>query len=109
MPDEAGRSLVSSRPAAYNRWWMGPRGEYGYDAPYVLAIFAVLSILTAIGLTISLWRETIPAAIPIAIYFFFFLANTGSFLYTTRRGKFLEWNRILDLLRLRGDERVLDM
>ena len=35
--------------------------------------------------------------------------NTTSFLYTTRRGKFLEWDRILDRLSLRGDEGVLDM
>ena len=32
-----------------------------------------------------------------------------SFFYTTRRGKFQVWNAILDGLRLRGDERVLDM
>ena len=39
----------------------------------------------------------------------FFLANAASFLFTTRRGKFVEWARILDGLQLRGDERVLDM
>ena len=38
-----------------------------------------------------------------------FLANTASFFYTTRRGKFLEWERILDRVHLRGDEMVLDM
>jgi ubiquinone/menaquinone biosynthesis C-methylase UbiE len=43
------------------------------------------------------------------VYGVFFLANFSSFLYTTRRGKFVEWERILDRLRLRGDERVLDM
>src|SRR5260370_23171305 len=43
------------------------------------------------------------------LYFFFFRANTSSFLYTTRRGKFLEWDRILDQLHLRGGEGVLDM
>ena len=42
-------------------------------------------------------------------YFVVFLTNTSSFLYTTRRGKFLEWDRILDDLHLRGDEMVLDM
>src|SRR6185503_14121870 len=30
-------------------------------------------------------------------------------LHTTRRGKFVEWERILDGLGLAGDERVLDM
>jgi ubiquinone/menaquinone biosynthesis C-methylase UbiE len=43
------------------------------------------------------------------LYFLFFLANTASFLYATRRGKFLEWERILDGIHLRGDEAVLDM
>jgi ubiquinone/menaquinone biosynthesis C-methylase UbiE len=43
------------------------------------------------------------------LYFVFFLANTSSFLYTTRRGKFIEWDRILGRLHLRGDEEVLDM
>jgi ubiquinone/menaquinone biosynthesis C-methylase UbiE len=43
------------------------------------------------------------------IYGAFFLANALSFLYTTRRGKFLVWNEILDDLHLRGNERVLDM
>ena len=42
-------------------------------------------------------------------FFVFFLANTSSFLYTIRRGKFFEWDRILNRLCLRGDEAVLDM
>ena len=46
---------------------------------------------------------------PSRFILFFFLANAGSFFYTTRRGKFLEWERILDRLHLRGDEMVLDM
>jgi len=33
----------------------------------------------------------------------------AAFWYTTRGGKFVEWDRILDGLRLRGDESVLDM
>jgi len=45
----------------------------------------------------------------LAFYGTFFLANALSFLYTTRRGKFQVWEEILDGLRLRGDERVLDM
>ncbi len=49
-----------------------------------------------------------PAA-ALTLYAAFFLANCGSFLYTTRRGKFLEWNGILNVLRLGGHESVLDM
>ncbi|MBV9770110.1 MAG: class I SAM-dependent methyltransferase [Bryobacterales bacterium] len=84
-------------------------GDYGYDAPYALVIFALLAIGSGIG-TVIAWRQLpIRAAAQITFYFVFFLANTSSFFYTTRRGKFLEWNRILDGLRLRGDEAVLDM
>src|SRR5262245_5188026 len=44
-----------------------------------------------------------------SLYAVFFLGQASSFYYTTRRGKLAVWNRILDGLRLRGDERVLDM
>jgi arsenite methyltransferase len=85
------------------------RSDYGYDAPYFPVIFGLLSVATGLGATIS-WREgMIRPAIRMTILFVFFLANTGSFLYTTRRGKFREWDRILDQLHLRGDEGVLDM
>src|SRR5258706_15862751 len=54
-------------------------------------------------------RSTASSRSPRSTGRIFFLANTVSFLYTTRRGKFVEWARILDRLQLRGDERVLDM
>jgi arsenite methyltransferase len=84
-------------------------GDYGYDAPYALVIFACLSVVSAVLATMA-WQDgpNRPAAL-MTLYFAFFLGNTVSFLYTTRWGKFLEWERILDGLRLRGDERVLDM
>jgi arsenite methyltransferase len=85
------------------------RPDYGYDAPYVLVIFALVSVGTGIGMVVYLWRGRVPTALTIAVYFLFFFANTASFWYTTRRGKFIEWSRILDGLALRGDETVLDM
>jgi len=85
------------------------RGDYGYDAPYFPVIFGVLSVAAGLGATISWWQGLIHTAIPMTLYFVFFFGNTSSFLYTTRRGKFLEWDRILDHLHLRGDEGVLDM
>jgi SAM-dependent methyltransferase len=85
------------------------RGEYGYDAPYALVIFGLLAVATGLAAAMAWLHGPIRAAMPITFYFVFFLANTSSFYYTTRRGKFLEWNRILDGLRLRGDESVLDM
>ena len=62
-----------------------------------------------IGATIAWQQRTIRPAVQMTFYFLFFLANTSSFPNATRRGKFLEWDRILDGLHLRGDEEVLDM
>jgi arsenite methyltransferase len=87
---------------------MQHRGEYGYDAPYALIIFAVIAVLTGVCTVID-WRSTPHAAAQFFLYFAFSLANASSFFYTTRYGKFIEWDRILDRLRLRGDEEVLDM
>ena len=85
------------------------RGNYGYDAPYALVIFWILAVGTGIGTAAAWWYKNIHAARPLTLYFLFFLANAISFLYTTRRGKFAEWERILDSLHFRGDEAVLDM
>ncbi len=86
-----------------------PRGEYGYDAPYALVIFAALAVVSGIGAAIAWGRMPIRPAVLWTLYFVFFLGNTISFFYTTRRGKFIEWERILDRIQLRGDEMVLDM
>lgn len=84
-------------------------GTYGYDAPYALAAFALLSVASAI-LAVLAWSDgPSRAAARTTFFFVFFLANATTFLHTTKRGKFVEWERILDRLRLRGDERVLDM
>ena len=86
-----------------------PRGEYGYDAPYALVIFASLALATGVGAAIAWWRLPIRAAATYSFYPVLFLAFAASFFYTTRRGKFIEWEGILDRLSLRGDEVVLDM
>jgi len=84
------------------------RGHYGIDAPYVplymgaggagLALAAV--VLAAIGQ--SWWPVLADAAVAS-------LASTGLYLYCTLRGKLVVWARILASLRLRGDERALDV
>ena len=85
------------------------RGEYGYDAPYALVMFGVMSMASAL-IAAMLWRYGLSrAATQVSIYFVFFSSNTVSFWFTTRRGKFLEWEAILDRLRLSGREQVLDM
>jgi arsenite methyltransferase len=86
-----------------------PRGEYGYDAPYALVIFGSLAVVSGVGAAIA-WRSApIHSAAVITVYFVVFFGSAISFFYTTRRGKFIEWERILDRTQLRGDEIVLDM
>ena len=85
------------------------RGEYGYDAPYALVIFGSFAAVSGLGAAIAWWRMPPHDAGTITLYFVLFLGNTASFFYTTRRGKFLEWERILDRIQMRGDEIVLDM
>jgi SAM-dependent methyltransferase len=85
------------------------RGDYGYDAPYFPLIFGFLSVAAGLAAAMSWWHGIHRLAMQSTFYFIFFLANTASFLYTTRRGKFIEWDRILGGLHLRGNERVLDM
>jgi SAM-dependent methyltransferase len=84
-------------------------GDYGYDAPYALLIFGLLTVASGFSAAIA-WRHSLSRfPLGVTFYFVFFLANSVSFFYTTRRGKFVEWERILDDLHLRGDERILDI
>jgi ubiquinone/menaquinone biosynthesis C-methylase UbiE len=86
----------------------GRRGDYGYDAPYALVAFAAIAALCLLA-AIAAWIARPPLALALAPYGVFFAANATSFYYTTRRGKFLVWEDILNELEIRGDERVLDM
>jgi arsenite methyltransferase len=88
---------------------MQRHGDYGYDAPYALIAFAALGTVTAVAAIASWWMQEGQPARILGLYGAFFLANAFSFFYTTRRGKFVAWDEILDHLQLRGDERVLDM
>lgn len=84
-------------------------GDYGYDAPYALLAFAGVSIAAAAGAVLAQLAHD-PGLVRIAAaYAAFFGFSAASFYYTTRHGKFQEWERILDGLSLRGDEQVLDM
>jgi arsenite methyltransferase len=85
------------------------RGDYGWDAPYGLVIFAGAAVVGGILAAIAWSEGASRSAALMTFYCAFFLANAASFWYTTRHGKFIEWERILDGLRLRGDEGVLDL
>lgn len=86
-----------------------PRGDYGFDAPYVpiglglggVALLA-LAVLNAVQGSVG---GTIGSSIAAA----WLLLSAASYVYTTRRGKFIVWAEILSGLRLRGDERLLDL
>lgn len=87
---------------------MEQQADYGYDAPYALVTLAMLGTASAVAAIVSWWTGGRLTRM-MGFYAAFFLANALSFLYTTRRGKFRVWDEVLDRLRLRGDERVLDM
>jgi arsenite methyltransferase len=85
------------------------RADYGLDAPAVpvgLAAAAIVSIgvTVIVAVTAGGWWWLIPLA-----YGVFFLVSCASYLYTTRRGKFVVWAGLLSELRLTGGERVLDL
>ena len=89
---------------------MAPRrGDYGIDSPYVpaglaaaaLAGFAAAAIFAAVSLCWLAGASLVVGAI--------FALSTLSFLWTTRRGKFVVWNELLDGLALGGNERLLDV
>jgi arsenite methyltransferase len=88
---------------------MERRGDYGYDAPYALIAFAFLAVISVAAAVVGVLSERGHMAALMSFYGAFFLANALSFFYTTRYGKFQVWSEILDTLRLRGDERVLDL
>jgi SAM-dependent methyltransferase len=77
-------------------------GSYGIDAPLAPAFLAVLAVLYLV-LAIStgerkFWLETA-----------FILAIEAIYLYSTLRSKFVVWAELIDQLKLRGDERILDL
>jgi arsenite methyltransferase len=78
------------------------RGHYGVDAPRVFAVFVAM-LVVMLGVAIVTGRR--PAWVGTAL----FACNVGTWWHATRRGKFIVWERLLDALALRGDERVLDV
>jgi arsenite methyltransferase len=85
-------------------------GDYGYDAPYALLAFTGVGAAGLLGGAL-LWATggSYHYAKILAAYGVVFSGNAASFFHTTRRGKFQVWDEIVEGLRLRGDERVLDM
>ncbi|MGI8333719.1 class I SAM-dependent methyltransferase [Actinomadura scrupuli] len=85
------------------------RADYGFDAPTVpvgLGAAAVVSLglTVVVAVVVAGWWWLIPL-----VYGLFFGLSCASFLYTTRRGKFVVWAGLLSDLRLTGRERVVDL
>jgi arsenite methyltransferase len=78
------------------------RGSYGIDAPYAPAFMAFMAAIEFTLAALSGKVQPLLAAL-------FILAVLGFYLHGTLRGKFQLWADLLDQLRLRGDERILDM
>ncbi len=82
---------------------MTRKGEYGYDAPYVLVGFALAFTAgaAAFGYGLSIADDTLRW---IGVYGLAIgVACGGSFLYATRIGKHIVWATLLDALELAGD------
>src|SRR5215831_6925092 len=86
------------------------RGDYGFDAPYVPALFLLIGlVLLVIGLlSLLLWQSPIFGIINMLVGLYFLLTG-ASYIYTTRRGKFQVWAELLSRLNLHGDEQILDL
>lgn len=78
------------------------KAEYGVDAGYLLPCAGIVCI--AIVVVAAMSRSLGPLVGACASLF-----CVGSGLHTSRRGKFLVWEELLDGLHLRGDERILDL
>jgi arsenite methyltransferase len=85
------------------------RVDYGLDAPGVVRGFALGGIAMA-ALTVLLVVVGVPALPELtALSAVMFLATVALMVHSSRRGKLLERDRLLDELDLRGDEDVLDV
>ena len=78
------------------------RGSYGIDAPLAPAFLAGLMILYLVLAIVTGRARFWLAAL-------FISAFEGLFIHTALRGKFVVWAELLEGLRLRGDERILDL
>jgi ubiquinone/menaquinone biosynthesis C-methylase UbiE len=85
-------------------------GAYGFDAPY--AIIGLLAGAVTCIVIAALWASGVPilyGPLWLGLYGLILLAAATSFLYTTRRGKFIVWRELIEALALTGNEATLDL
>ena len=85
------------------------RGDYGVDAAYVPIGLGAGGLLLVFLAALNAAEGNQTWAVIAVLSGIYLLLSTASYLYTTRRGKFAVWSRLLSELELRGDERILDM
>jgi len=79
------------------------RGDYGFDAPNVPIGFAIAAVL-ACGVAVIFVANSYPwLAYLSSVVAIVFALSTISYVWTTRRGKFIVWGELLDTLALRRD------
>jgi arsenite methyltransferase len=83
--------------------------DYGLDAPGVVRGFAIAgAALLAAGVALGVARvPVVPELVGLSAVMF--LATVALMIHSSRRGKLIERDRLLDGLGLRGDEEVLDV
>jgi SAM-dependent methyltransferase len=87
----------------------GRKGDYGIDAPAVPILFAVF-VVAGVAAAVVGARLGIPAVVTAGAITATICAVSGAcFVYATRIGKHVMWQRLLDELALGGDEVVLDV
>jgi ubiquinone/menaquinone biosynthesis C-methylase UbiE len=86
------------------------KGDYGVDAPLVPILLAAGGLaLVVLGVLGWVFWDGFPWSLFSLLGGLLMLLSAASFFYTTRAGKFAVWEEILRGLRLRGDERILDL
>lgn len=92
------------------------RGEYGYDGSFQtvsartqLAVVGAGSTALLVAAGVCLARGRRLAAALAAASAVEIIGTAAWYIYATRSGKFVVWDQVLDELRLRGDETVLDL
>ena len=86
------------------------RGKYGVDGWAIVApVFGACQVGLAGTLLWAIRRRRRGIAGLAAIADMVGTVSAASYLYSTSRGKFAVWTEVLDELRLRGNENVLDV
>jgi len=83
--------------------------DYGLDAPLLVRSFAQMGGAAAAAVVLFAFLGAIAAVVLAALVAIPFLATAAAMRRSSRRGKLVERDQLLDGLALRGDETVLDV